>query len=455
MLRSLIMFVVVTLAPRGFGAAPPKPNILYILADDLGYADVGFTGGKEIQTPNIDRIGMSGAILESFYVQPVCSPTRAALLTGRYAVRTGVYNVVRPGAPWGLPLAERTLPQALREAGYETAICGKWHLGEFEEAYRPTHRGFDHQYGQWFGAIDYFTHLREGKHDWHRDDQPSKDEGYSTHLLAREAVRIIREKQPDKPLFLYLAFNAVHAPHQVPESYLAPYEELKNPRRIYAGMVAAMDEAIGQVIAALEEKELRENTLVIFSSDNGGPNPGRVTDNGVLRAGKGTIYEGGIRVCACAAWPGHIPEGSVVKEPLHAVDWYPTLLKLAGASLEQKLPIDGLDIWPVLTQGAKSPHESVLLCGTRLNQFAVRMGSWKLLVRADETDAEASEIAAPRRARRKAAAAANAAPVELYNLAADPGEKHNLADQQPDKVAELRTRLEAWTKGAAKRAVGQ
>src|SRR5678815_1937126 len=232
--RLLSAFVFAGLLTHVFAAGPPKPNILYILADDLGYADVGFNGGKEIQTPNLDRIGKSGAILESFYVQPVCSPTRAALLTGRYAVRTGVYNVVRPSAPWGLPLAERMLPQALREAGYETAICGKWHLGEFEEAYRPTRRGFDHQYGQWFGAIDYFTHLRDGKHDWHRDDQPSKDEGYSTHLLAREAVRRIREKQADKPLFLYLPFNAVHAPHQVPESYLAPYEKLKGPRRVYA-----------------------------------------------------------------------------------------------------------------------------------------------------------------------------------------------------------------------------
>jgi len=447
--RSFSVLAFAGLLTHVFAAGPPKPNILYILADDLGYADVGFNGGKEIQTPNLDRIAKSGAILESFYVQPVCSPTRAALLTGRYAVRTGVYNVVRPSAPWGLPLAERMLPQALREAGYETAICGKWHLGEFEEAYRPTRRGFDHQYGQWFGAIDYFTHLRDGKHDWHRDDQSSKDEGYSTHSLAGEAARRIREKQADKPLFLYLPFNAVHAPHQVPESYLAPYDKLQGQRRVYAGMLAAMDEAVGQVVAALEEKGLRESTLIIFSSDNGGPGPGRVTDNGLLRASKGTIYEGGIRACAFAAWPGHIPAGSIIKEPLHAVDWYPTLLKLAGASLEQKLPLDGLDIWPVLTQGAKSPHDSLLLCGTRPNQFALRMGDWKLLVRADEKESDEGEVPA-RRARRRAAAASATAPIELYNLATDLGEKNNVADQQPEKVAELRTRLDAWTKDAAK-----
>ena len=219
---SLCLFPVV--AALGAAEVPPleKPNILFILADDLGRTDAGFMGSKEIRTPNLDKLAGSGAVLTAHYVQPVCSPTRAALMTGRYAVHTGVYTIVRPHAPWGLPLGERTLAQALHEAGYETAIVGKWHLGEFEEAYRPTRRGFDHQYGHWFGAIDYFKHDRDGIPDWHRDDQPCDDEGYSTHLIAKEACRRIREKQPDKPLFLYVPFNAVHAPHQVPESYLAP-----------------------------------------------------------------------------------------------------------------------------------------------------------------------------------------------------------------------------------------
>lgn len=311
-----------------------KPNIVFILADDLGRTDVGFMGSKEIHTPQLDKLARSGAVLDAHYVQPVCSPTRAALMTGRYAVHTGVYTIVRPQAAWGLPLAERTLAQALHEAGYETAICGKWHLGEFQPEYRPTRRGFDHQYGHWFGAIDYFTHERDGILDWHRDDQPASDQGYSTHLIAREACRRICEKQRGKPLFLYLPFNAVHSPWQVPDSYLAPYAGLSSPRRTYAGMVAAMDEAIGQVVAALEETGLRQNTLIVFSSDNGGPSPGRVTTNGPLRAGKGTIYEGGIRVCALANWPGHIPVGTVT-EPIHTVDWYPTLLALGGATLKQ------------------------------------------------------------------------------------------------------------------------
>lgn len=413
-------------------AAPAKPNILYILADDMGYADAGFMGCREIQTPHLDKLAQAGTILKSFYVQPVCSPTRSSLMTGRYVAHTGMYTIVRPNAPWGLPLAERTLAQALREAGYATAIVGKWHLGEFQEAYRPTKRGFDHQYGLWFGMIDYFTHMRGEQLDWHRDDQPCKDAGYSTHLLAKEACRIVRESEAGKPLFLYLPFNAVHSPFQAPDEYLKPYAKLNGVRRTYAGMVAAMDEAIGQVIAALKEKGLLENTLILFSSDNGGPSPGKVTDNGPLRAGKGTIYEGGMRVCAFAHWPGHIPGGKTVDEPLHAVDWYPTLVKLAGGSLEQKLPLDGCDIWPVLTAGAKSPHDAILLCGTIPERRAIRMGDWKLLLNANDKDAEEST-----------AVRVDGTKIELFNLASDLGEKKNLAAEQPEKVKELRAKLDA------------
>ena len=296
-----------------------KPNIILIVADDMGYSDAGFNGGTEIKTPMLDDLARGGAILKSFYVQPVCSPTRAALMTGRYPSNTGVYSVVRPNAPWGLKLDEQTMAQMLGSAGYETAICGKWHLGEFDPAYRPTRRGFDHQYGLWFGMIDYHTHRRDGILDWHRNDQPCEDKGYATHLLAKEACRRIREKNPDKPLFLYLPFNAVHAPLQVPENYSAPYTELKGQRRIYAGMLAAMDEAIGQVITTLDDMKIRDNTLIIFTSDNGGPMPGRVTSNGPLRAGKGTIYEGGVRACAFANWPGRIPAGQLIQEALHAI----------------------------------------------------------------------------------------------------------------------------------------
>lgn len=224
MKHAITLLAALLLAPLAGVAAveASKPNIVYILADDMGYADAGFNGGTEIKTPNLDELARSGANLKSFYAQPLCSPSRAALLSGRYPSRTGVYSVVRPHTSWGLNLDERTLAQALGEAGYKTAIVGKWHIGESAPAYLPTHRGFDHQYGHWFGNIDYFTHMRDGVLDWHRDDQPSHDEGYSTQLIGKEAGRLIKEKDKDKPLFLYLSFNAVHSPWQVPDSYLQP-----------------------------------------------------------------------------------------------------------------------------------------------------------------------------------------------------------------------------------------
>lgn len=436
-LLTLLIGCVAILGNQLIAAEAARPNIVYFLVDDLGSADVGFAGSKDVRTPHIDKLAKEGAVLSSFYVQPVCSPTRAALLTGRYATHTGVYTVVRPGAPWGLPLAERLLPQALREAGYTTAICGKWHLGEFQPEYMPTRRGFDHQYGHMFGALDYFTHIRDGKPDWYRNDQPLKEEGYTTHLLAKEACRLIREKPSDKPLFLYVPFNGIHAPLQVPADYRKPYAHLTGPRQTMAAMLSSVDEAIGQITAALDEKGLRKDTLIIFSSDNGGPAPDRISRNTPLRAGKGTIYEGGIRVCSFATWPGKIPAGSMVKEPIHAVDWYPTLLKLAGAPTAQKLAPDGLDIWPVLTLGAKSPHDAILLMGMAPGRAAIRMGDWKLLVNASEKDAEDS-----------ADEAASSSNVELYNLVDDIGETKNLAAAQPKKVKELRTRLDALLKNA-------
>ena len=421
-------------------ADAPRPNIVYFLVDDLGHTDVGFTGGKDIKTPNIDKLAKSGAILDSYYVQPVCSPTRSALLTGRYVIHTGVYSIVRPGAPWGLPLAERTLANALSDAGYATAITGKWHLGEFESAYTPTHRGFAKQYGHMFGAIDYFTHVRDKKHDWYRDDKEVKEEGYSTHLVAKEACQLIKGNPAEKPLFLYVPFNGVHAPMQVPDSYKQAYPNLSGARQTLAGMLSAVDEAIGQITTALEEKGLLKNTLIIFSSDNGGPSPGKVTMNTPLRAGKGTIYEGGIRVCAFATWPGHIPAGTTVKEPIHAVDWYPTLVKLAGAPKEQKLPLDGLDIMPVLAENAKSPHDAILLHGTRPGVAAIRMGDWKLLVNASQVDAEEVADDSPE--------AGGKGSIELYNLKEDIGETKNLASAQPEKVKELKARLDAMLKDA-------
>jgi arylsulfatase A-like enzyme len=417
--------------------AADRPNVVFLLADDLGREDCGFMGGKEIKTPHIDKLAAAGAALDAFYVQPVCSPTRAALMTGRYPMRHGLQvGVVRPWAQYGLPLEERTLAQALKEAGYATAIVGKWHLGHFAPEYLPTRRGFDHQYGHFNGALDYFTHVRDGGFDWHKDDTVCRDEGYSTHLIARDAVQFVKDNAGKKPFFLYVPFNAVHAPLQVADEYMKPYANLKGQRLKYAGMLAAMDEAVGRIVEAVEKAGVRKDTLFVFSSDNGGPQPGVVTDNGKFRAGKGTLYEGGVRVAACVTWDGHLMAGSTATEPLHAVDWYPTLLKLCGAPAEQKLPLDGFDIWLTLTEGKPSPHDVILL-NTTPSTGAVRAGDWKLVVMNGTDDPDGGPAKNPEKSS-----------VELFNLKDDPFEKANLADKNPEKVKELREKLAGFAKQA-------
>lgn len=429
--------------------SPPRPNILVLLADDLGYADVGFAGAKEIKTPNLDRLAAAGARLDHYYVQPLCSPTRAAFLTGRYPMRYGLQvGVLRPYEQRGLPVAERLLPQGLKAAGYATAIVGKWHLGHNLPQYLPLVRGFDHHYGHYNGEIDYFEHHRMGGFDWHRDGKEARDEGYSTHLLAKEAVRLIEGYSSAQPFFLYVPFNGVHAPFQVPGDYKKPYAHLPEPRRSYAGMIAAMDEAVGQIHRALERRGLASNTLILFSSDNGGPAPGKVTDNSPFRGGKGGVYEGGTRVCAFATWPGQIKAGSAISAPLHVVDWYPTLLKLAGAPPSSAGPLDGRDIWPVLTGGPTTPDREILL-NTNPNAGAIRVGDWKLIVRHGAAEAEETEAEVPRsKKKKKVAAATSGVTEELFNLRNDPGEKHNLAAENPAKLRELRARYDAYARAA-------
>jgi arylsulfatase A-like enzyme len=342
-------------------------------------------------------------------------------------------GVIRPWAKYGLSLDERTLPQALREAGYSTAICGKWHLGSFDKAYWPSARGFDHSYGMLFGMTDYFKHTRDGKLDWWRDGEPSHDEGYTTELIGREAVKIIRDQPKEKPLFLYVPFNAVHYPFEAPEKYKAPYKNLKDPRQTYAGMLAAMDEQIGKIVAAIDETGRRKNTLFIFCSDNGGYKPGVVTDNGPLRGGKGSVYEGGVRTCAFVSWENHVPAGAKVDAMAHVVDWYPTLLKLTGASLKQKLPLDGKDIWLCITQNKPSPHKEILM-NAAPDVGALRVGDWKIVMH---------ESKLPRDKKKKAKrASVEGDGVELFNLADDPFEKKNLAAENPKKLKELRARYD-------------
>lgn len=430
-------------------SAPVKPNIVFILADDLGHADVGFSG-PDIKTPNIDKIRAAGVELESFYTLQVCTPSRCALMTGRYPIRYGrQYNVLRPNSKVGLSLNEQLLPQALRSAGYATVHVGKWHLGDFDRAYWPMQRGFDHTYG-FVSAHKKTSHLA-ARGDLQRDENPCADEGWLADLYTQEAVRQIGQRDPAKPLFLYVAYNSPHSPHECPPEYSDPYKNLGPARSVYAGMIAQMDEGIGRIIAAVEKAGMRENTLFVFASDNGGLTAkGDFARNTPFRAGKGSLYDGGVRVVACAAWDGHIPAGSTVKAPLHMVDWYPTLLGLAGASVEQKLPLDGRDAWPAIARGKPSPHDAILL-NTVGREGAVRMGDWKLVRNGeanDDGEGQGDGAAEKSRAEKREDRAAAADKEELFNIARDVSETSDLSATEPEKVKELRARLDVFTKEA-------
>ena len=426
---------------KSASGAENKPNILYIVADDLGWKDVGFNGATDIKTPNIDKLAATGARLEQFYAQPMCTPTRAALLTGRYPCRYGLQTIVIPSvSTYGLATDEWLLPQALKEAGYQTAIIGKWHLGHGDKKYWPRQRGFDYQYGPLIGELDYFTHEEHGVLDWYRDNKQVKEKGYTTTLLGNDAVKYINEHDAAKPFFLYLAFNAPHTPYQAPEEYINRYKNIEEPtRRTYAAMVTCMDDQIGRVVDALDKKKLRDNTLIVFQSDNGGTRNAMFTgvmadvskmkipcDNGSYHEGKGTLYEGGTRVCALANWPGHIPAGLTVNEMIHVVDLYPTLTKLAGASTAKCKSLDGLDVWSTISEGKPSPRTEIVY---NIEPFraGIRQGDWKLVWRPLLPSA-----------------------VELYNIVQDPSEKNNVAAEYPDKVAALQKRIEQLAKGCVK-----
>jgi arylsulfatase A-like enzyme len=421
-------------------AAGKQPNIVHIVADDLGWKDVGFNGCTDIKTPNLDTLAAGGAKFTQFYVQSMCTPTRAALMTGRYPFRYGLQTIVIPGpAGYGLDTNEWLLPQCLKDAGYATAIIGKWHLGHADMKYWPKQRGFDYQYGALIGELDYYTHSDAGVLDWFRNNKPVKEKGYTTQLIGADAVNYINRQTTDQPFYLYLAFNAPHTPYQAPKAYVDRYLHIEDPtRRIYAGMVTCLDDEIGKVVAALDKKGLRDNTLIVFHSDNGGTRnamfAGQMTDlskvklpcdNGPYRDGKGSLFEGGCLVAACANWPGHI-KPQKVDGIIHAVDLFPTFAALAHASTARSKPLDGTNVWDTIAEGKPSPRKEIIY---NIEPFraAVRQADWKLIWRALIPSS-----------------------VELYNLAEDPFEKSNLAAAHPDKVAALQERIESLGKEASR-----
>ncbi len=435
------------------------PNIIVFLVDDLGSSDVGFAGG-ELSTPQIDKLARQGAVIEQFYVMHVCSPTRAALLTGRYPIRYGLQTgVIRPNWAYGLNLNEKLLSNSLRDAGYTTGIFGKWHLGMFEEAYLPTSRGFDYQYGNYCGAIDCYTKLREGAYDWHRNDKVARDEGYSTEQLTEEAIRWMKSIDSEKSFFLYVPFNAVHAPLQAPQKYLDLFPHLKGNRKQYAAMLAAVDNAIGEIREVADEIAGVENNIYLFSTDNGGPAPGTVTRNGKLRAGKGTLYEGGLRSCAFITWQGRIAAGHEISEPLHVVDLYPTLLGLAGVDATETNPLDGLDTSALLLgnkqqwQAVRGVNPRPILLNAETDRGALRLGDWKLVIqrpanstndaiasREDEQNLGVGEQKPNRKIKKQAGGKQEDETVDeyqLYNLSSDPSETKNLAKQEEQILRQL------------------
>jgi arylsulfatase A-like enzyme len=419
----LSAFLLTLSLATGCGEAPP--HIVAFLSDDVKWGHVGFQGG-DATTPHLDRLAEEGVVLENFYVQPACTPTRASFLTGRYPFRTG--SVVRFSKTGGMLEDERTLADALREAGYYTAIVGKWHLGNWEKRFLPMQRGFDFQYGSYDGVLDYYTRKRGKRYDWHRNEQPMREEGYVTDLLGAEAVRVIENRPADRPLFLYVPFTAVHpplsAPQEIVDSYLPRYANLDPSvaarNATLDAMLEIMDANIGRILQALEREGMRENTLVLFFNDNGGPG---MQGNPPLRGGKSTYWEGGLRVPALVNWPGRLKPGRV-SGLMHAVDWFPTLVKLGGGSLEQPLPLDGLDMWPTLARGEPSPRTELVH-----SLEVLRQGDWKFI----SADATYHRWKADKE--------------QLYNLADDPHESTNLAAAETEIANRMKARLaevQAW-----------
>jgi arylsulfatase A-like enzyme len=425
---AVLIGVILSGGTAGAETVDRQPNILLIVADDLGYADVGFQGGRDIPTPHLDSIPANGARFTSGYVSgPYCSPTRAGMLTGRYQQRFG-HEFNPPANEHGLPLSEITLADRLKAAGYATGLVGKWHLGGTPEL-APQRRGFDEFYGFLGGQHAYFN---KNQAVIFRGTEKIVEPDYLTDALGREAVSFI-ERHENSPFFLYLAFNAVHTPLEADSERLARFASQKDERRkTYAAMLSALDDAVGRVLETLRAKRLEENTLIFFISDNGGPiMPGTTINGSVntpLRGGKRTTLEGGVRVPFAMQWKGRIPQGIVIQQPVIQLDIQPTALEAAGMKVNPEWKLDGVDLLPFLTGKAQGvPHETLYW---RLGaQNAIRHGDWKLV----QYDLNADNY--PTR---------GVSEKKLYHLADDIGETRDLAAENPEKVRELEQLWREW-----------
>ena len=428
--RILAVLAIITIAGVSIARGqekPKRPNLVLFVADDLGWNDVGYHGSV-IKTPNIDSLTRQGVELNRFYVYPFCSPTRTALLTGRSPLALGITRPI--GGDAILPLDEHLLPQTLKAAGYQTLMSGKWHLGSRDETALPHKRGFDSFYGHAGGFIDYYSHQRGGglrrrpgsgnqqgeppPPDWQRDGKTLVEEGYSTRLIGKEAIRLLRERDKNKPTFLYVTFNAPHTPLQAPQEFIDRYKDVENEdRRVFAAMVDAMDEEIGKILKVLDEEKMRKNTIVLFMSDNGGSSRGGAS-NTPLASGKGSVYEGGIRVPAVIRWPGVLPAGKKLDQLTTAHDLFPTLATALGVKAGNKKPFYEQDLWETFRTGKTVPHKDVLIASQAIALFH---GDWKLIQ---------GQGAGGRPGYR-----------ELYLIKADPEERFDLSEVYPELTKAL------------------
>jgi arylsulfatase B len=440
LLSLAVLFALLITGLQTFAQTKPakKPNIIIILADDLGWGDVGFHG-SEIRTPNIDGLARQGVVLTRFYTAPVCSPTRAGLLTGRYPNRFGLrQTVIPPWSSFGVDVSEKFLPEMLKNAGYQNrAALGKWHLGHAKKDYLPLNKGFTHFYGHYNGAIDYFTHEREGELDWHNDWNTSFDKGYSTDLVTDEAVKCIKDyAKQASPFLLYVAYNAPHGPLQAKKDDLTAYgyDETKpkfgkgvavddgigsdngrgnTPRQTYAAMVTCLDRGIGRILEQLKQLHVDDNTLVLFFSDNGAA-PGGGSSSGELRGNKFQEWDGGVRAPAIVKWPAVLKGGTQINQLMGYVDVVPTLLNIAGVKDAVHKPFDGLDMSAVFLGQSKEVKREIYL-----GYGSLVTNQWKLV---------------------KANAGNNAMAQtedQLFDIVNDPSEKRNVKAAHADVYQQL------------------
>ena len=426
------MFVVALCCQVVSADVQPRPNIVFIMADDLGWADVAFHGGNA-PTPHLDRLAKDGLELTQHYVAPVCSPTRCGLLTGRCWSRFGVTT---PTNELALPTDTVALPQALQKRGYDTCLVGKWHLGSLPK-WGPNHFGFDHSYGSLAGGISPWNHrYKKGEYSvtWHRNEELIEEPGHVTDLLTDEAVQWI-ETRGSAPFFLYVPYTAVHLPIKEPDEWLqrAPASITGDVARQYAACIMHLDDSVGRIIGALDKAGVRDNTLLVFTSDNGGstaenndlkypddncPN-GRLTGNNLpLRGKKGDVYEGGTRVPTILSWPEHVKPGTA-DSPTQITDWMPTFCALAGFESDRNLKWDGTDLTQLLISQTPLPTRSIYTAGPRWRASSLRYGNWKLVVSGEGQNRK----------------------VELFNIAADISESKNLADAEPERTTQMLARL--------------